>query len=490
MVAVVKFSSSLAMMMSLGYVAYSVLQIKAHRPVYERTALWFLFGSGLVSLCVFWVSLADSAVGLASTAVVAAMAALYAAVKGMQWGWRYLRGDRFRWAEWRWSWHTDWLPLGLSAVVVLLFVGIAWAAWSNGLRGDGLAIWGLKARVLWLEGGVPVSYFSDVSRQWSHLNYPLLVPVTEAWTHYFLGRDDEHFAQAVLLVFCLSLLGLFYGAMRRGHSRRYSWGVTLLLCITPAFYRMASSSYADVPLSVFILGSSISLYFWLKDHRSSDLWTAAVLSALCMWVKREGVVAWAINLAAIAIWVGSVRGQPIHRRVKAMLVYVLPSLLLAPWFLFLAWRAVPDNDFVPVGFVALASNLYRVPTVLLLFLAELASVEHWGVLWGLFLLSALYLLFKPGWSEQGKAYLFVTVSAYIAVMASVFVFSTWPAYEVHMVNSFDRLVFHVMPTAVFFIAVQQNAIVALAKERIQRLLFRWPQPSDQLTLTPDGRPGE
>ena len=89
MVAVVKFSSSLAMMMSLGYVAYSVLQIKAHRPVYERTALWFLFGSGLVSLCVFWASLVDSAVGLASTAVVAVMAALYAAVKGMQWGWRY-----------------------------------------------------------------------------------------------------------------------------------------------------------------------------------------------------------------------------------------------------------------------------------------------------------------------------------------------------------------------------------------------------------------
>jgi hypothetical protein len=44
---------------------------------------------------------------------------------------------------------------------VLLFVGIAWAAWSNGLRGDGLAIWGLKARVFFLEGGAPVSYFSD-----------------------------------------------------------------------------------------------------------------------------------------------------------------------------------------------------------------------------------------------------------------------------------------------------------------------------------------
>ena len=127
---------------------------------------------------------------------------------------------------------------------------------------------------------------------------------------------------------------------------------------------------------------------------------------------------------------------------------------------------------------------------MLLFLAELASVEHWGVLWGLFLLSALYLLFKPGWSQQGKAYLFVTVSAYIAVMASVFVFSIWPSYDVHMVNSFDRLVFHVMPTAVFFIVVRQRAIVALAKVQIQRLLFRRSQPSDQLTLAPDDRPDE
>ena len=36
MVAVVKFSSSLAMMMSLGYVAYSALQIKTHQSVYEK----------------------------------------------------------------------------------------------------------------------------------------------------------------------------------------------------------------------------------------------------------------------------------------------------------------------------------------------------------------------------------------------------------------------------------------------------------------------
>ena len=100
-----------------------------------------------MSLCVFWVSLVDSTVGLASTVVAAVMAAFYAAVKGMQWGWRYLRGDRFRWAEWRRGWRKDWFALGLFAVVVLLFVGIAWAAWSNGLTGDGQAIWGLKARV-------------------------------------------------------------------------------------------------------------------------------------------------------------------------------------------------------------------------------------------------------------------------------------------------------------------------------------------------------
>jgi len=408
----------------------------------------------------------------------------------MQWGWRYLRGDRFRWAEWRRGWRKDWLALGLFAVVLLLFVGIAWAAWSNGLRGDGLAIWGLKARVLWLEGGVPVSYFSDFSRQWSHLNYPLLVPVAEAWAYYFLGKDDEHFAQAMLLVFCLSLLFLFYGSMRRGHSRRYSLAATLLLCITPAFFRIAASSYADMSLGVFIFGSSVSLYFWLKDHHSSDLLLAAILSVFCVWIKREGLVAWAINLVVIVIWAGTVRGQPMLRRMRVVLVYVLPAVLLVPWFLFLAWRAVPDNDFAPIGVAMLASNLDRVPTLMLLFLAELASVEHWGVLWGLFLLSALYLLFKPGWSEQGKAYLFVTVGAYIAVMASVFVFSTWPSYEVHMVNSFGRLVFHVMPTAVFFIVVQQSAIVALAKERIQRILFRRSQPSDQLTLAPDDRPDE
>ena len=456
MVSLLKFGSSLAVMMSLGYVIYQVLRIEPYRPAYERIALWFLFGSGLVSFYVFWVSLVDSAVALASTAIVAVMAALYSAVLGVRWGRRFW-DDRSHWAEWRWDWRRDWLTLGLSAVLLLLFASVAWTAWTNGLRGDGLAIWGLKARVFWLEGGVPVSYFSDVSRQWSHFNYPLLVPATEAWAYYFVGKDDEHFAQAVLLVFCLSLLALFYGSMRRGHSRRYSLGATLLLCITPAFFRIASSSYADVALSAFILGSSVSLYFWFKDHRSSDLLIAAVLSALCMWVKREGLVAWVINLTALVIWAGTAHSQPMHRRVKVVLVYLLPALLLVPWFLFVAWRAIPDNDFAPISVTVLVSSLCRVPTLLLLFVAELTSVEHWGVLWCLFLLTALYTWSKSGWSEKGQAYLFVTVSSYIVIMALTFLFSTWPSYEVHMVNSFDRLVFHVMPTAIFFVAVQLGA---------------------------------
>src|SRR5205814_4482177 len=48
---------------------------------------------------------------------------------------------------------------------------------------DGTVDWGFKARLAFLNGGLPPSYFTDLSREWSHLGYPWLVPMNEAWIY-------------------------------------------------------------------------------------------------------------------------------------------------------------------------------------------------------------------------------------------------------------------------------------------------------------------
>src|SRR5262249_37475285 len=67
------------------------------------------------------------------------------------------------------------------------------------------AIWALKAKILLHEPASSSSYFSDLSRAYSHLDYPLLWPLAIAWAWTAVGEADltavKVLAPALLLAF-------------------------------------------------------------------------------------------------------------------------------------------------------------------------------------------------------------------------------------------------------------------------------------------------
>jgi hypothetical protein len=59
---------------------------------------------------------------------------------------------------------------------------VIWWSLNRPLGHDGFAIWDLKARIAYLNGGaIPLSYFFDSTRIWSHPEYPLCLPLVQAW---------------------------------------------------------------------------------------------------------------------------------------------------------------------------------------------------------------------------------------------------------------------------------------------------------------------
>jgi len=83
----------------------------------------------------------------------------------------------------------DPLAMGILAAAGIVLTAVGAAAASDRLWWDGWAIWALKARVLFLEGTLPSAFLDpDGPYVFTHLDYPLLVPLIDWWGFQHLGE--------------------------------------------------------------------------------------------------------------------------------------------------------------------------------------------------------------------------------------------------------------------------------------------------------------
>jgi len=469
MATLLQTGAGLALLVGVGHCTLSILALNRGRNPGEVLALDLLVGSGMASLVVLWLSLAGVPRALAWAVGLGALSCLAWCVAAL---WHH-RGRPLglpaptklpqppRSA-------AGWAKLALAACLLAMVVAMAHTTLASGLGWDGLAIWGLKAKAVYSEGEVSLSLFHDLSRQWSHLNYPLLLPTVEAWLYWFLGGVNEEQVKVVFVAYQLSLLTLFYIAIRRQHAGWYALVWTLVLASLPALLHNGSTGYADLPLSALVFAASAYLHLWIEEGRLADLSLAGLLAALAPWMKREGLLFWVIALGAVVLCSGPRYSLALRERLRAGLRFALPVVLVAPWLVFAVVLRLPDNDFaVSVG--TLLANLPRLPALARLLLEQLISVRSWGVLWQLVALAALW---RPRQASAGERYLLAAPAAYLLPLTASYVFSTWGSYTAHVAASLERLVLHVCPTAVLFLALRAS---------------RWSPWAYQLSLASDDR---
>jgi hypothetical protein len=448
-----KLLVALTEMVNLGYLLCRLLRLNEHRPWFERLALWFLTGTGVVSLMIFYLSLANPETGLRFAAIVGTLALAYSGISVVL-RWARRPGDLPRFPLKGRRNPGYWISVALALALLFQVSTIAYASLNTGLEWDGYVIWGLKAKAVFVGGGVSPSYFQDLSRQWSHLDYPLLIPLSEAWIYSFLGGVDESSVKALFIGFLLSLLALLYGGFRRNLPAPYSLGCVLVLCLTPSLLLHFTTGYADVPLSVFVLGSVVYLAGWRQSRRSSDLLLSGVLSMLGIWCKREGSLLWGLELALLAIWVWN--RLEWRRALRALATFALPALFVVPWFAFVAYYKVPGNDFAAITPDALLSQVGRLPTILSMVGKELA-LSGWGALW---VLCALSLVFPRDPRLSGlEKFIAALVIGYLGALSLSFMLSVWQPFTRHIEFSAGRLVLHVAPAAAFFLTSRLKALL-------------------------------
>jgi hypothetical protein len=438
----------------------------------ERLALAWMLGSGAISLAMWQLD----RLGLTLPNQIRLLT-LCALVILAGWGWaRQRRGPpgvehphaqeptprpprRLRW--------TYVAAALLAALLVIQIAAVALVACGAPLRiWDSWVTWGMKSRIIFLDGGVSPAVYADPSRAVTLLDYPLLAPLNQAWLYGWLGAADDRLVGVLSVLHYLALLGLCAAALqRRGASRLVILATVTAIAMLPNLATWTGAVLSDVPLALFATAAGLYLAAWLQGEAAGALLIAALAAGLLPWAKNEGALLWlALVAALLVVGVGrrlarSERRPPRPIGLAVAVLLLLALAINASWQLVLRGHPAPNNAFVPVTWAAWQANAHRLPTILRLAATALAGARV-SYAWPL---AALLLLRRAVWPRRqtpGAARrlawpnLWLLMPAiYIALVSLGFVFSDYQPYWQHVTNSIDRLLTHVTPLVILWVAL-------------------------------------
>ncbi len=433
----IRLLGALATLVALGYGLTSLLA--GAMPLYrtERFGIAYVLGTGAASIS--WVlltplySVIPAAVAVSAVAWAVAAAALVRKTKSPQ-----LPRNRSR----------QWWVIPVAAVVLLQVGALAYAAMHSDLGFDAVFNFELKARVAFenaTRGEIPLAFFSDESRVWSHPRYPLLVPFAEFWIYAWLGRVDQHLVKVVFPLFYVALVCVVGGAVRRLADTGTALLAVAALGTLPPLTVIpgAISGYAEVPLASAIAAATACALAAVRDRRDPGFWLAGALAAVAAWTKVEGAIL-ALCLGAVVMMVAGRRAAPL---------VLLPLAVIVPWTIFQQLWGLPEKDFPSLSPLVALANLDRVPVIARVTARELITPGHWGLLWPSFVVMAVIGLVQRRFRDVHVVMAFV-VMVPLCIYAASYLLSSWTDVEGHIRTSFVRLLVPLAPVAIMFAAAQ------------------------------------
>jgi hypothetical protein len=270
------------------------------------------------------------------------------------------------------------LVAGLAglALVVLAAVRAPHGDW------DAWAIWNLRARFLFRGGGAGAAALATAlapELEWSHLDYPLLLPALVARGWVLDGGEGRLVAPAIGLAFLLAAACTLHGGLRASRGEASARLGLLLLLATPAFLLHAVSGYADIPLSADLALAFVALRLCrLADAPAAALAIAGAASGLAALTKHEGLLLGPVLALQIALPL--LARRPAGRAALGRLAstaagLALPGLALALW----TRASGGPGALAAAGSLERLGSLARHGRVLLAVLRSPVQLARWSV---------------------------------------------------------------------------------------------------------------
>jgi len=193
---------------------------------------------------------------------------------------------------------------GAAAVSSLISLILSFLKDPHG-KWDAWLIWNTHARFIFRSGDAWRGLFTS-GLDWTHLDYPLMLPLSVVRAWQYTGYESLYAPMAVSLVFVCATVGLLYASLAILRSAGQGLLGGLALMGSPFFLILGAYQVADIPLAFFILTTLVVfiIYDRFSEQNGRTLVLAGLAAGLAAWTKNEGLlfllVAPAIRFAVVA----------------------------------------------------------------------------------------------------------------------------------------------------------------------------------------------
>jgi hypothetical protein len=230
-----------------------------------------------------------------------------------------------------------WALLAVAGIAWILFLlsSIGEPMWAN----DFVAIWGFKARTIFLSSSIPQRLFHDPATAWSHPEYPLLLPLFFASIAALAGSWNDQALALLYPALSASIAAGLFGFLRRRGSSVGGGLAALLASLFFFLFQPFETGMAEIPLALAIVLLASSAVDLEESSGIASAWRVAVGAFLCCGLKQEGTLFVLLLAAAMAFRLGK---QP--RRLARALLPVGAAVL--QWAILRAARGpIADRDY-------------------------------------------------------------------------------------------------------------------------------------------------
>jgi hypothetical protein len=327
---------------------------------------------------------------------------------------------------------------------------------------DSVAIWSLKAKVIYLAQTLPPDFFKMIGEKFhgAHPDYPLLLPLSEVWFYTFVNSFNDYLVKVLFPLNFLAFLLVFYSFLKRAVSNRlFALIFTFLLASVRQFTNSATDGYADMQMAIYCSLTFLSIYLWTRDKKDAYFWTAVFSCAISIWTKNEGAVIFLGFITILLIHIAADR-QAVRRAASykmALVPVIVMGILFAAWLLFKNSMNI-RNDVINMQTFATYNPLSifkRLAAIIYEYQRQAFGVKYWNLSWIAFIILAI-LGRKRLFSEE---YRYITVPIFLILASYTVVYFITPQdIDWHLRTTASRLMMHVLPLMVFYIALEVKRI--------------------------------
>ncbi|OGI18204.1 MAG: hypothetical protein A2287_06760 [Candidatus Melainabacteria bacterium RIFOXYA12_FULL_32_12] len=208
---------------------------------------------------------------------------------------------------------------------------------------DGWAIWNMRARFIFRGGESFINTFSNLI-DWSHPDYPILLPAFIARCWNFVGSETQIIPVLIQLLFTFFTVLLLFSSLSLLRSKVQGLLSGMILLSSLLFIAEGVTQCADIPISFFFLATIV--LFYLQDRFVSEkyyfLLLAGVMSGLAIWTKNEGFLFLVCLIIARLLVCIPIKGYKVlFRELMWFTLGLMPVLLIVMYF---KLQVAPAND--------------------------------------------------------------------------------------------------------------------------------------------------